>query len=209
MSEIDSCQTAVEDPGVVGSVSVPLEPLGHGISANFVLRSSSCETLSSGALLLRPSRGDLEKIWEILAGLQACAKERDARVTAPRPLGVVGSGIEAWQPIETAPKDGTHILGRLVHLPDSAGYGGHIEAREIWWRDGVRGIFGEAMTWHAGDDFESGHLGYGDCHYGSAVPTHWMPLPQPPNARVAAPALPQAGGEFETLAPAKPETQEG
>ena len=105
MSEIDSCQTAVEDPGVVGSVSVPLEPLRHGISANFVLRSSSCETLSSGALLLRPSRGDLEKIWEILAGLQACAKEHDARVTAPA-LPQAGGELEALAPAKPETQEG-------------------------------------------------------------------------------------------------------
>lgn len=61
-----------------------------------------------------------------------------------------------WQPIETAPKDGTKILANFTH-PEV----------EYWpvvayWTDAV-----DMQRW-AGFPRD-------------AQPTHWMPLPQPPN----------------------------
>lgn len=64
-----------------------------------------------------------------------------------------------WQPIETAPKDGTPILG----------------CRSTWvypscmvWLDGPSLIPG----WHSFDVSAQGRKPYS--------PTHWMPLPVPP-----------------------------
>lgn len=55
-----------------------------------------------------------------------------------------------WQPIETAPKDGTKIL-----------------AFNKWGEYGVAEWVESQQCWFAGyDDF--------------TAPTHWMPLPEPP-----------------------------
>lgn len=67
-----------------------------------------------------------------------------------------------WQPIETAPKDGSQILmfAQPVSAPDGRfGIGCFIE-----WR-------GEGMLWDWTWGFQ---------------PTHWMPLPAPPLARAEA-----------------------
>jgi hypothetical protein len=56
-----------------------------------------------------------------------------------------------WQPIETAPKDGTDVLawdGDSVSL--------------VWWSVG-------AKKW-----------AWGDFYLDAPAPTHWMPLPPPP-----------------------------
>lgn len=63
-----------------------------------------------------------------------------------------------WQPIDTAPKDGTLIL-----MAD----GGSVlcglwSKDESGWVDGSRDRNGELVTWDA---------------------THWMPLPAPPEAK--------------------------
>ena len=60
-----------------------------------------------------------------------------------------------WQPIETAPKDGTPVLayGYSPHYPDE------YFTRIQWWADGI---------------------GYWAAHSVSIIPTHWMPLPDPP-----------------------------
>lgn len=61
---------------------------------------------------------------------------------------------DKWQPIETAPKDGTRVL---LHSPDTHLYtpvlGTWVETKERWEEWG----------------------GYYPCN-----PTHWMPLPEPP-----------------------------
>jgi hypothetical protein len=70
----------------------------------------------------------------------------------------VGTG--GWQPIETAPRDGTLILvGRFVKKCPH-GRAGRVEVDR--WRDGKP------------------YLGFGrfNPHYWPA--THWMPLPEPP-----------------------------
>jgi hypothetical protein len=60
----------------------------------------------------------------------------------------------SWQPIETAPKDGTEVLvteGTTFAVASYDLYGG--------WRD-------------------MGDMGWGGMCY--TQPTHWMPLPSPP-----------------------------
>ena len=60
-----------------------------------------------------------------------------------------------WQPIETAPRDGTWMLGYWTHLegPDEC------SMSTVRFSDGC---------------FED------DQHEGVNPPTHWMPLPAPP-----------------------------
>lgn len=82
-------------------------------------------------------------------------------------------GDTGWQPIETAPKDGTTIL--LV------AEGTVIAA---WWHDD----FGPFQWVFVDDPRESltgccDHEGTGRVYtngYPVDVPTHWMPLPEPP-----------------------------
>ena len=70
-----------------------------------------------------------------------------------------------WQPIETAPKDGTAVL-LWLGAPWS-------EVRQMWWYD-------PWDVWLAAgeDEPDAGDERFG-C--GSAIPTHWMPLPAPPS----------------------------
>lgn len=66
-----------------------------------------------------------------------------------------------WQPIETVPKDGRKVvLGRFVKQCPH-GHAGRIEIDK--WRGG--------NPW----------LGFGRFNEQYWPPTHWMPLPDPPN----------------------------
>ena len=68
--------------------------------------------------------------------------------------------MSEWQPIETAPKDGTHFLGFWPKLECSEGENNPCKVR-TWYEDG-----------HRHNPFESS--------YTSPSPTDWMPLPPPP-----------------------------
>jgi len=86
---------------------------------------------------------------------------RRARTFLPRLEA--GSGEETdWQPIETAPKDGTPILARMLWYP--RGLHGREEYAERYF---------DILRWTT---FNGG----GWVHYMLGQPTHWMPLPPPP-----------------------------
>ena len=79
-----------------------------------------------------------------------------------------------WQPIETAPKDGTAVLVMRNTWPGIRGG----RARRC---DGINTVVAE---WWAN---ESGGSGAWICYMGLTQdpkcpfePTHWMPLPEPP-----------------------------
>ncbi len=75
-----------------------------------------------------------------------------------------------WRPIETAPKDGTRVL---VWRPRESG--DHIAHAGVdHWRDDNAG--GGSGSWYRSRRYQQ--------------PTHWMPLPTPPQ-----------GGEAPTLTP--------
>ena len=63
---------------------------------------------------------------------------------------------QEWQPIETAPKDGTRVI---LHVSPYGAMTGHFE------------MFGPIRKWNMHS-----------CLNQSAQPTHWMPLPAPPRA---------------------------
>jgi hypothetical protein len=63
-----------------------------------------------------------------------------------------------WQPIETAPKDGTKIICYSPEAP-----GGKIR-----------------VTWYRNPSDHAGYLGWGEFNMVYWPPTHWMPLPEPP-----------------------------
>lgn len=77
--------------------------------------------------------------------------------------------LEQWQPIETAPKDGTRII---------------IFLGSPWARIVTARWFDLWRNWQEGD-FPEDRDEY--CGIGSQVPTHWMPLP-------AVPAILKAAG---------------
>ena len=66
-----------------------------------------------------------------------------------------------WQPIETAPKDGTRIL---AYWPADSFYAHEMQC-ETW--------FGQSL---GRDCWQSPYEDADD----STSPTHWMPLPEPP-----------------------------
>lgn len=71
-----------------------------------------------------------------------------------------------WQPIETAPKDGT-----IIDL-----WFGEYRETDCWWQEGCSihpqaGWYSHALCY-----------GYGDWFDESEQPTHWMPLPAPPES---------------------------
>ena len=65
---------------------------------------------------------------------------------------------QSWQPIETAPKDGTQIIIAVA--------GDEYEPSWAWWSDRHRAWF----------------IPHTSIAY-QMEPTHWMPLPPPPEAK--------------------------
>ena len=79
----------------------------------------------------------------------------------------------AWQPIETAPKDGAEVL---LYAPGRVTYGAWSKPSEtphITYRDG----FAPEPEYEDFDPYwASWDGGFTEAH----PPTHWMPLPEPP-----------------------------
>jgi hypothetical protein len=74
-------------------------------------------------------------------------------------------GAQQWRPIETAPKEPKHNAPRIVAYWRESGW-----TEIVFWSD-----YREA--WCAGDG------GWGSDRWrGENAPTHWMPLPAPPEA---------------------------
>lgn len=75
--------------------------------------------------------------------------------------------MSGWQPIETAPKDGSEILV----------YGGHYDSDLNSKPDEEES--GVSHVWASKSEAFSI---CGSCYYGAYIlnPTHWMPLPPPP-----------------------------
>jgi len=71
-----------------------------------------------------------------------------------------------WQPIETAPKDGTRVL--LICCKTSAECRRFMHHMEVdFWHDKKTAP-------------KSGFVGWGLFNNSYWPPTHWMPLPEPP-----------------------------
>lgn len=86
--------------------------------------------------------------------------------------------MSAWQPIESAPRDGIRVLllcGETI--PNNpfvavACFVNGDESEELGYRSYAK--YGSWMIWHQrGDDFYCIDVN---------EPTHWMPLPAPPEA---------------------------
>jgi hypothetical protein len=126
------------------------------------LWSFLCDVLDSGRCL-----GDFYRFKEgyhIARDAKACALVNDLRALLSAPLAASG-----WQPIETAPKDGTRILLAKIGATNAVpGLG--IKAREphVWW----------ACTGHWSEKWKNWNDGIEPC--GLAGPNYWHPLPPPP-----------------------------
>lgn len=70
-----------------------------------------------------------------------------------------------WQPIKTVPKDGTRII---------AYFGGRVGVREVSWGQSA---YDDFDLWVV-DDCKHGP--YYLRGYSKPYPTHWQPLPAPP-----------------------------
>lgn len=78
---------------------------------------------------------------------------------------------QAWQPIETAPKDGTNII-----LAD----GKHATVGNWYHEEPYIHEYRDLGGNYAGQDEGDGFNGWVDWS-GGITPTHWMPLPPPPS----------------------------
>lgn len=87
--------------------------------------------------------------------------------------------MSGYQPIETAPKDGTRIL--LL----TSDFG----AVEGWWDSRVTNFYKSQKGWASYDPKNARGDWVSDWHIGApedrrmfcgATPHHWMPLPEPP-----------------------------
>jgi hypothetical protein len=67
--------------------------------------------------------------------------------------------MSEWQPIETAPRDATRILGWSID-----------DVRAVWWWE---------SHWLDGRD-RGGWMTDDSEYYERTEPTHWHPLPDPP-----------------------------
>jgi hypothetical protein len=71
--------------------------------------------------------------------------------------------MSTWQPIETAKKDGVKVLLWLRKPYRRVTIASWFDPWGVWIEDGDEPVIGDDM--------------FG---IGSAVPSHWMPLPEPP-----------------------------
>lgn len=77
--------------------------------------------------------------------------------------------MSKWQPMETAPLDGTVILIARMRLPDTPGW-----VHVAYWGRFEGGGGTRDYPWICIK--EKGRTG----RWGGMSPTHWMPLPNPP-----------------------------
>ena len=103
---------------------------------------------------------------------------------------IIWQAIPNWQPIETAPKDGTHILVYTPAAPESSPRFGAPEwIGEVMWADMLFGGFGEMKAegkrgtcygWCLANSMDGEMGGYSTV---DELPTHWLPLPAPPTVK--------------------------
>lgn len=100
------------------------------------------------------------------------------RESLPIDVSMKGS---AWQPIETAPKDGSAVLGFGLHSGPQPDAQRGVKAGDYWWaimlwdvwRNPDAGGWGEKSLWVFAKDGKPTW----------SHPSHWMPLPDPPESK--------------------------
>lgn len=83
--------------------------------------------------------------------------------------------MSEWQPIETAPKDGTDLL---LYTAEGITQGQYLDPE----KDGPDSM-GHDGGWMSYDGYSYPGRSFGNPKYfcdPQAQPTHWMPLPEPP-----------------------------
>ena len=93
--------------------------------------------------------------WHVQQACPSCVKMFQAR-DAIRDLLAAVRAREGWQPMATAPKDGTPVL---LWWP----YWANVRPLVGWWQNN-----GGWQSWEASDE-------------DAKPPTHWRPLPSPPD----------------------------
>lgn len=89
-----------------------------------------------------------------------------------------------WQPIETAPRDGTPFLAALCepfHSNDAEGWVPWTDISTViaWWDDGE---FRMCFSYEGSCDTNGIPAGVFYHHLGAGQITHWQPLPKPPES---------------------------
>ena len=103
-----------------------------------------------------------EENWAKMNALKSCLLAALSNTTP-----YLSGDVKGWLPIETAPKDGTRImLGYFPDYMDGKQQGGHPQI--AWWND-------TKNLWCSGLGFLKAK--------GAFSPTHWMPLPEPPDRK--------------------------
>lgn len=125
--------------------------------------SDDAETDLTGVFLPETYSGDFH---DVMTAAVELLRTRPAQL---------GGGVDAWQPIESAPKsvaDGTRVEGiyLLGFVPDADAVDPSSCMDTIWWEPLLPNNAGKRGKWCAGkSDIE-------------VSPTHWQPLPPPPRA---------------------------
>jgi len=86
-----------------------------------------------------------------------------------------GFDVDPWQPIETAPKDGTLVLARYADIED--------DRRQHW---PGRIFVVKHMGYTAGQGYDMGWALFPGMGVGDESLSHWMPLPKPPGETTSA-----------------------
>lgn len=93
---------------------------------------------------------------------------------------VRSSLVPQWQPIETAPRDGTWVMVTGYEMPQK---GDHYTSIGDWSAEGEAPVCVVAQFSDEGEDYTYWRFcSYDSGIYGDAIrsPTHWMSLPKPP-----------------------------
>jgi hypothetical protein len=161
-------QSAAPAPGPGETPTSELLEAARYLVMSAVTDSGHCPLCQSD--LTNESQAHVEH--EPYCAVAIAAKAIRKAEAADRPSPPSGSGeTPQWQPIETAPKD------RVILL-----YGVHFH-RRIWGRGyWFQGVPGDGEGWIA----HSFYTEPSDDMRGCFEPTHWMPLPAPPSATLAA-----------------------
>lgn len=125
-------------------------------------RPVSGEKARSFAQSARRTHDDRESLTRVIAELRREIALRDGEIVMLKGLLLERDDATPWQPIETAPKDGTRIL---LHFPRSGSRGKDEVVIGYWHQPGNPDQPGFWMGWGSG----------------RKTATHWMPLPAPPS----------------------------
>lgn len=97
--------------------------------------------------------------------------------------------VDDWIPIETAPKDGTMILGCKKPPPPGDGFTGR------WTYAYEQGMAPVTIAWRSFHPNQPGKKTWRIADGKPYQPSHWQRLPEPPSAALAALAEEGAGDE--------------